>query len=40
MRASRVKLHVITIHMDNRVVAKGKGDGEGSKGKNGKGDNG
>jgi hypothetical protein len=33
---------VITIHMDNRVVAEGKGDSEGNEGegKGGKGDDG
>jgi hypothetical protein len=33
LRSSRVYSHVITIHMDNRVVAEeGKGDNEGDEG--------
>jgi hypothetical protein len=31
---------VITIHMDNRVVAEGKGNSKGNKGKGGKGNDG
>jgi hypothetical protein len=40
LRSSRVKSHVITIHMDNRLVAEGKGDSEGNEGEGSKSDNG
>ncbi len=36
LRSSRVQSHVITIHIDNRVVAEGKGNSKGNKGKGSK----
>ncbi len=39
LRSSQVLSHVITIHLDNRVVAEGTGDSS-NKGKGGKGDDG
>ncbi len=40
LRSSRLQSHVITIHMDSRVVAEGEGHSEGDEGEGGESNNG